>query len=74
MHQLYQDLKKQFPKNEVTVDRFGNLSVMVFVPCFRLCDVMNGGAELVHPAFVKDGKVLDGIYVSKYQNSLCQKG
>lgn len=70
MHQLYEDLKKQFPYNEVTVDRFGYPSVMVFIPRFRLCDVMDCGVELVHPAFVKDGEVLDGIYVSKYQNSL----
>ena len=41
---------------------------MFFIPRFDLCDVIDGAPRCPHPAFVVDGKVIDGIYVSKYQN------
>jgi len=56
--------------NQVLTDDCGNRSHMVFVPCFLLSDVIDGGPELPHPAFVKGDRTLDGIYVSKYQNVL----
>lgn len=43
-------------------------SDMVWLPRFRMCDVINGATEQVHPAFVRGGRVLNGICVSKYQN------
>ena len=41
---------------------------VVWIPRFRMCDVIEGASEAPHPAFVRDGRVLDGVYVSKYQN------
>ena len=43
-------------------------SSFVFVPRFNMCDVIDGAPNIPHPAFVVDGVVTDGIYVSKYQN------
>ena len=55
-------------QNTVILDDLGNPSVMVWVPKFRICDVLPGGSDKVHPAFIVNGKEIDGIYVSKYQN------
>lgn len=41
---------------------------VVWLPRFRMCDVIAGASDVPHPAFVQGGRVLDGIYVSKYQN------
>ena len=41
---------------------------MVRIPRFRMCDVINGASEEIHPAFLRNGHVLDSIYISKYQN------
>ena len=61
-------LRARFPQNEVLVDAHGHPSVMVYVPMFLMCDVIDGGSELPHPAFVRNGEVLPGIYISKFQN------
>lgn len=45
-----------------------NESSMIFIPRFNMSDVYDGATDTVHPAFIVDGRVLDGIYVSKYQN------
>ena len=55
-------------KNIRICDAFGAPCEMVFIPRFLLSDVIEGADALPHPAFVRDGKLLDGIYVSKYQN------
>ena len=54
--------------NRSLTDRFGNASEMVYIPCFLLSDVIEGAEQIPHPAFVVDGRVLPGIYISKYQN------
>lgn len=41
---------------------------MVRVPKFRISDVIPGGSDAVHPAFIINGKEVDAIYISKYQN------
>lgn len=56
-------LAKQFPRNTVKEG-----SVFVFVPCFYLDEVIDGAAHLPHPAFVARGRVLPGVYISKFQN------
>ena len=55
-------------QNTVILDDAGNPSVMVWVPKFRICDVLPGGSDKVHPAFIVNGKEIDGVYISKYQN------
>jgi hypothetical protein len=61
-------LQKRYSENSVLCDRTGAPSVMVYVPKFDLCDVLDGAPQMPHPAFVREGCVLDGIYVSKFQN------
>ena len=63
-----EELRRHFPGNEVIVDSHGIPSVMVYVPMFRMCDVVGGASEAPHPAFLANGKVLPGIYISKFQN------
>jgi len=55
-------------KNTVLLDDMGMPSVMVKVPKFKISDVITGGTDIVHPAFVVDGVEKDAIYISKYQN------
>ena len=56
------------PGNRLLYDDMGLPSVMVYVPKFRLSEVLTGGADTYHPAFIINGTVVDGIYISKYQN------
>lgn len=62
------DLSKRFSENTVVTDENGLSSVLVYIPRFNLSDVIDGANDTAHPAFVYDGKILDGIYVSKFQN------
>lgn len=57
-----------FGRNTVMFDDQGNPSVMVAVPCFTEADVLSGGANKPHPAFIVNGVVKPYIYVSKYQS------
>ena len=56
------------PGNKLLYDDKGLPSVMVFIPKFKLSEVITGGADAYHPAFIINGSVVDGIYISKYQN------
>ena len=56
------------PGNKLLYDDKGLPSVMVFIPKFKLSEVITGGADAYHPAFIINGTVVDGIYISKYQN------
>ncbi|MBP3436509.1 MAG: SUMF1/EgtB/PvdO family nonheme iron enzyme [Clostridia bacterium] len=62
------ELAKRFPGNRVMTDCVKRGSVMVFVPRFYLDEVIDGAAHTPHPAFIVNGKELDGIYISKFQN------
>ncbi|MBQ9773073.1 MAG: SUMF1/EgtB/PvdO family nonheme iron enzyme [Clostridia bacterium] len=62
------DLQQQFPSNHILTDQNGKPSVMVYVKKFFLDEVIDGASHLPHPAFIVDGKELDGIYISKFQN------
>ena len=58
------------PNNKIIVDDKGEPSVMVFIPKFRMNQVITNGSDRVHPAFIVNGKERDGFYISKYQNTL----
>ena len=61
-------LKSAFPSNIILTDDKGLPSVMVYVPKFKMSDVITGGSDSTHPAFIVNGVEKDGIYISKYQN------
>lgn len=67
-------LRAQFPHNEVITDVGGVPSVMVYIPMFRMSEVTAGGSDAPHPAFLADDRVLPGIYISKFQNTLVDGG
>jgi sulfatase modifying factor 1 len=55
-------------KNTVMYDDKGNPSIMVAIPRFNISDVIDGGPNTPHPAFIVNGVTKDVIYISKYQN------
>lgn len=55
-------------KNTVMYDDKGNPSIMVMVPRFNIGDVIEGGPNTPHPAFIVGGQVKSEIWISKYQN------
>ena len=61
-------LKSAFPSNTILTDDKGLPSVMVYVPKFKMSDVIDGASDSTHPAFIVDGVEISGIYISKYQN------
>lgn len=63
-------LKSAFPTNSIITDDKGLPSVMVFIPKFKMSDVIDGGSDSVHPAFIVDGVEKNGIYISKFQNKV----
>lgn len=63
-------LKSAFPTNSIITDDKGLPSVMVYVPKFKMSDVITGGSDSVHPAFIVNGVEKAGIYISKYQNKV----
>ena len=42
--------------------------MMVRIPKFKVSDVIPGGREETHPAFIVNGSEIPAIYISKYQN------
>lgn len=56
------------PNNTVQLDDTGLPSVLVYIPKFKNSDVLEGGDDSVHPAFIVNGKQIPGFYYSKYQN------
>lgn len=61
-------LKMVAPNNKLIYDDKGIPSVMVYVPKFKMSDVIDGAGDSTHPAFIVNGKELPGIWISKYQN------
>ena len=55
-------------KNTLLPDDTGMPSVMVRIPRFRWCDVIEGGEDTPCSAFIVGGEVKDCIYISKYLN------
>lgn len=56
------------PGNVVQTDDAGLPSLLVYIPAFKLSDVLTGGDDSTHPAFIVNGKEIPGFYYSKYQN------
>ena len=63
-------LKSAFPTNSIITDDKGLPSVMVFIPKFKMSDVIGGGSHSVLPASIPDGVEKNGIYISKFQNKV----
>ena len=61
-------LKATCPSNEIILDDKGLPSIMVYVPKFKISDVLEGGSDSTHPAFIVNGQEVPGVYISKYQN------
>ena len=61
-------LKSAFPNNVILTDDKGLPSVMVYIPKFKMSDVIDGADDSTHPAFLINGGEKAGIYISKYQN------
>lgn len=61
-------LKSAFPNNVILTDDKGLPSVMVYIPKFKMSDVIDGADDSTHPAFLINGVEKAGIYISKYQN------
>ena len=56
-----------YPTNDVLMDDKDEPSIMVYIPAFRLCDVLSTSDTSVHPAFRMNGKEIAGFYMGKYQ-------
>lgn len=61
-------VKMLCPNNEVKIDDTDLPSIMVYIPKFKLSEVLNTTNDSTHPAFIVDGKEIDGFWFSKYQN------
>lgn len=61
-------LKAVCPSNEMIVDDKGMPSVMVKIPKCTWADLGIGTSTETFPAFIINGKEVDAIYFSKYQN------
>jgi len=55
-------------KNTVLFDDKGMPSIMARIPKFKISDVINGGADTTHPAFIVNDVEKNEIYISKFQN------
>lgn len=56
------------PDNVVQLDDAGLPSLLVYIPAFKLSDVLNTDDDSTHPAFIVNGAEIPGFYYSKYQN------
>jgi hypothetical protein len=56
-----------FGRNTVIFDDQGNPNIMVVVPHMTEADLIAGGANAPHPAFVVNGATKARLYISKYQ-------
>ncbi|MCI6582746.1 MAG: formylglycine-generating enzyme family protein [Oscillospiraceae bacterium] len=61
-------IKTICPNNEAKIDDTGLPSMMVYIPAFKNSDVLTGGDDSIHPAFIVNGKQIPGFWYSKYQN------
>lgn len=58
------------PTNHILYDDVGKGGTYVYIPKFRLCDVMSTSDTSVHPAFVVNGQEIPGFYIGKFQSSV----
>ena len=69
----YDDLKLMVEtmsggKNTVILDDLGQPSMMVKIPKMTYAEMGLGALDAVFPAFIVGEKILDAIYISKFQN------
>lgn len=55
------------PNNVVKTDDTNLPSVLVYIPKFKNSDVLTGGNDSTHPAFIVNGVEIPGFYYGKYQ-------
>jgi len=55
------------PNNKAIVDDTGIPSIYVWIPKFKLNDVLNTTSTAIHPAFIRNGKEIEGFWAGKYQ-------
>ena len=60
-------VKSICPTNCMKYDDKEMPSIMVYIPKFRLCDVLSTADTSIHPAFRVNGVEIDGFYLGKYQ-------
>lgn len=60
-------LKSVCPSNAIKYDDKEMPSIMVFIPKFRICDVLSSTDTSVLPAFRQNGKEIDGFWFGKFQ-------
>ena len=56
------------PNNVIKVDDTDLPSILVYIPAFKNSDVLTGGNDSTHSAFIVNGVQIPGFYYSKYQN------
>ena len=54
--------------NNISDVEIDELDELVFIPKFKNSDVLAGGNNNTHPAFIVNGVEIPGFYYSKYQN------
>ena len=60
-------LKSVCPNNKMIYDDKEMPSIFVYIPKFRLCDVLSTADTSVHPAFRRNGVEIDGFYFGKFE-------
>ena len=60
-------LKCVCPSNVMKYDDKEMPSIFVYIPKFRLCDVLSTSDTSIHPAFRVNGAEIDGFYFGKFQ-------
>ena len=63
-----------FPTNDLLFDDKEMPSIHAFIPKFRLCDVLSTQSTETHPAFIVNGKEIDGFWFGKYQSTCTDTG
>ena len=63
-----------YGRNKVLFDDQGNPSVMVALPLQTEADLLPGGRDMPHPAFIVNGSTKPEVLISKYQNIVVGSG
>ena len=61
-------LKSVCPNNAMLYDDKEMPSVMVYIPSFRICDVLSSEDTSVLPAFRRNGVEIPGFWIGKFQS------
>ena len=62
-------VKMVCPNNEIIADKVnGYPGIYVKIPKCKMSDLITGGSNTVHPAFIVNGQEVDAVYIGKYQS------